>query len=133
MFHRSRISPRGLLLAALVILPAGCGTPLPDPFTSAKAVTLTGNPLTDFAPVTAQFARYAATDVAAALADAQAQTPPDAVGISCWSTLQEVLPLLQTPTGAVGAAAIQKGRDLQRAVPLVVNACNGLIPVLTAL
>jgi len=133
MFFRPPISRAGVALAGAAILLAGCGTPLPDPFAPAKTVTLTGNPLKDFAPATAQFARYTAADVAAALADAQAQTPPDAVGISCWSTLEDALPLLQTPPGAAGAVAIQKGRDPQREMPLIVNACNGLIPFLATL
>ena len=132
MSFRPPMSRAGAALAAVILL-AGCGTPVPDPFGPAKPATFTGNPLKDFAPATAQFARFTAADVAAALADAQAQTPPDAVGISCWSTLQNALPLLQTPPGTAAAVAIQQGRDLQRALPLVVNACNGLIPFLTTL
>ncbi len=133
MSFRPPMARTGIAFAAIAIQLAGCGTPFPDPFGPTTTVTLTGNPLKDFAPATTQIARYTAADVAAALADAQAQTPPDAVGISCWSILQDALPLLQTPPGAAGAVAIQKGRDLQREMPLVINACNGLIPFLTTL
>lgn len=119
------------LMGLVVLGLSGCGNgglALPSLFGSGNAVTLTGNPLTDFAPMTQKLAAYTETDVKLALADAQAQTPPDAVGMSCWSTILQALPLVQTSAGAAGAVAIQKGRDLQHTIPLVANACSGLIP-----
>jgi hypothetical protein len=127
MFSRPLAGLQGLAFALVL---AGCGTTLPDPFNPAKTVTLTGNPLADLAPVTQKIATYTADDVKAALADAQAQAPPDAVGAACWAVLLDALPLLQIPAGAAAAVAIQKGRDAQRVAPLVINACNGLIPFL---
>src|SRR5579859_6747758 len=114
----------GLYGLALILSLAGCGTTVPDPFNPSKTVTLTGNPLADFAPLAQKITVYATDDVKAALVDAQAQTPPDAVGAQCWATVLDALPLLQAPPGAAAAVALQKARDAERVAPLVVAACN---------
>lgn len=60
---------------------------------------------------------FATTDLQAALADANAQTPPDTVAANCYSALLALKtnPAFALPSGQIVGAftAIQKGRDLK--------------------
>jgi len=60
---------------------------------------------------------FATTDLQAALADANAQTPPDTVAANCYSALLALKtnPAFALPSGQIAGAftAIQKGRDLK--------------------
>lgn len=65
-------------------------------------------------PVTA-LQQFTVADLQAALADAQAQTPPDTTAANCYTAL---IPIVQTnvknplPSGMGGFQAFQKARDL---------------------
>lgn len=100
-----------LVLAALAL--AGCGiTP--------------ANPFTEFAPLTTKIAAFTAADVQTALDDANKND--DVVGALCWGTVQKALPALQPPKAAGGATAIQLGRDVQRKLPDIADACANILP-----
>ena len=103
---------------ALVLFLAGCG--------STPGVTLTGNPIADFAPLQSKIAGFTDADVAAALADAQANG--DVVAQTCWGIVQKALPVLKPPAGAGAATAIQLARDVQRQIPGISDACAGILP-----
>jgi hypothetical protein len=78
-------------------------------------------------PMRTRLAGVTQADLAAALADAQAQK--DAVGALCWQVALDNLPALAPPAKAAGvASAIQKSRDLQAALPRVSDACAGALP-----
>lgn len=62
---------------------------------------------------------FTVADIQAALADAQAQTPPDAAAVNCYSAL---IPLVQSsianplPASAGGFQLLQKARDAKAAL-----------------
>lgn len=126
-----RLSLTAAIGAACLAL-SGCGATIPDPFAPSGKLVLTGHPAADLglavSPVLAQLGKYTAADVDAALADAQAQTPPDGVAIACWTTVKAALPVLNTPAGAGAAVALQKARDVQAVAPQVARNCAGIIP-----
>jgi hypothetical protein len=74
-------------------------------------------------------------DLQAALTDAQAQTPPDAVAASCYSAL---IPVVQSnvanplPAGLGGFQALQKARDLQNMIQNLQSTNGPLAPLVTA-
>jgi hypothetical protein len=130
-----RLVCRGLALLPLAL--GGCGATIPDPFAPSGKLVLTGNPAADLglavSPVLATLGKYTSADVDAALTDAEAQAPPDAVAIACWTTVKAALPILSLPPGAAGAMAIQKARDTQTVAPQVARNCAGIIPFAGAL
>jgi len=110
----------GALALALFSL-AGCAGP--------AAVTLTGDPFVDFNPVMTRLAAVAEADIQAALADAKSQK--DAVGALCWQVVLDNLPAIRTAQQAKAAgfaSAIQRGRDLQAAIPHIADACAAILP-----
>jgi hypothetical protein len=110
---------------------SGTGIALPNILSpNSPPITLTGNPLTDFVPITSKIAGMTVADVDAALADAQAQTPIDGVGVACWSAVKAALPAL-APNRTVGiASALQHGRDLQSIGPVLLKQCATIVPFL---
>lgn len=102
--------------AQIPVAPAAGGTSAStDPLASLKAFTV--------------------TDLQSALADAQAQTPPDQVAANCY---QALIPLVQSqstnplPSAAGAFSAFQKGRDVgtiaQAGIPAGLNiACAPLV------
>jgi hypothetical protein len=133
-----RAGALALVCAAL----AGCGgTPLklPDPFnlsgtataTGAASWTFTGNPVTDaqqFDPMVAKLKTFTAGDIDNAIADAEAQIPPDIAAVGCWSTVKLALPVLNMPKDTGAAILLQKARDAQSWLPLIIKECNNMIP-----
>jgi hypothetical protein len=112
----------GALALALFSL-AGCTGARPD------AVTLTGDPFVDFNPVRTRLATVTEADAQAALADARAGK--DAVGALCWQAVLDNLPAIRTAQQAKVAglaSAIQRGRDLQAAIPRIADACAAILP-----
>jgi len=77
----------------------------------------------------------ATADLTAALADANAQVPPDTVGANCYSALISLKsnPAFALPTGGVPGVftAIQKGRDLKVQLANIVSP-NGPLANLNA-
>lgn len=109
-----------LAVAVLALSLGGCG---------ALSAVNAPSPTTAGMPSSAaqKLAEFAASDVAAALADAKAQTPPDAVAIACWSDVLAVLPSLNVST--LGAPMLlQKARDGVTVGPAVMRDCQGMIP-----
>ncbi len=111
---------------------------LAAPTYAAQTKTKTSAKLTTAQAVTNQIAliqAFTVSDLQAALADAQAQTPPDTVSASCYSAL---IPIVQSnvanplPAGLGGFQALQKARDLQNLIANI-NSPNGpLAPLVTA-
>ena len=111
---------------------------LATPTYAAQTKTKTSAKLTTAQAVTNQIAliqAFTVSDLQAALADAQAQTPPDTVSASCYSAL---IPIVQSnvanplPAGLGGFQALQKARDLQNLIANI-NSPNGpLAPLVTA-
>jgi hypothetical protein len=125
-----------LALALTMIALSGCngsgtGITLPNILSpNSPPITLTGNPLTDFAPITSKIATMTVADVDAALADAQSQTPVDGVGVACWSAVKTALPALATNRTVGIASALQHGRDLQSLGPVLLKQCATIVPFL---
>ncbi len=111
---------------------------LATPTHAAQTKTKTAARLTTAQAVTNQIAliqAFTVSDLQAALADAQAQTPPDTVSASCYSAL---IPIVQSnvanplPAALGGFQALQKARDLQNLIANI-NSPNGpLAPLVTA-
>jgi hypothetical protein len=105
----------------------------------AQPKTATAKPkLTTAQAVTNQIAllqAFTVTDLQAALADAQAQTPPDTVSAACYSAL---IPIVQSnianplPAGLGGFQALQKARDLQNLISNIQSQNGPLAPLVTA-
>lgn len=100
----------GLLLASPDAMAQGKRAAVPVPPQKAAQITQTqakSNPL-----VVLQ--TFTVTDLQAALADAQGQTPPDQAAVNCYTAL---IPLVQTgvanplPTGLGAFQLLQKARD----------------------
>ena len=78
---------------------------------------------------------FTVSDLQAALADAQAQTPPDTVSASCYSAL---IPVVQAnianplPAALGGFQALQKARDLQNLISNLQSQNGPLAPLVTA-
>ena len=78
---------------------------------------------------------FTVDDLQAALADAQAQTPPDTIAANCYSAL---IPVVQSnlanplPAGLGGFQALQKTRDLQNMVANIQSPNGPLAPLVTA-
>jgi hypothetical protein len=92
-------------------IPTPVAKPAPEPASTAKftAATAAANPL--------NFVQsFALSDLQAALADAQGQTPPDTLSITCYNAL---IPIVQSqvanplPTQLGAFLAVQKARDLK--------------------
>jgi hypothetical protein len=71
-------------------------------------------------------------DLSAAIADAQAQTPPDALGIACWQTIAKIPPTA-IPAGAGVAYLKQRFRDLQMLYVPINQNCAAIAPEFTKL
>lgn len=123
-----------LAILALLTVPAMAQTK-----TTAKAATTVPAPkLTTAQAIANQVAliqAFTVSDLQAALADAQAQTPPDTVSASCYTAL---IPIVQSnianplPTGLGGFQALQKARDLQNLVAGLQSQNGPLAPLVTA-
>lgn len=125
-----------LALAFAMLALSGCngsgtGIALPNILSpGSPPITLTGNPLVDFAPITNKIASVTVADVDAALADAQSQNPVDGVGVACWSAVKAALPVL-APNRTLGiASTLQHGRDLQSLGPVLLKQCATIVPFL---
>jgi hypothetical protein len=71
---------------------------------------------------------FVQADLNAAIADAQAQTPPNAQAVSCWQAIAKI-PVTAIPTGAGLAYLKQKFLDLQSLyMPLNLN-CGSVAPL----
>lgn len=127
---------RLIALIGLLLL-GGCSSlGIPNPLGAAlggpPTITLTGNPIADaaqFQPVTAKLAQFTAADIDNALADAQSQTPPDAAAMGCWQTVKSALPIVNVPANSGVATGIQKARDAQRWIPIILQQCANIIAV----
>lgn len=130
------------VLASIGLALSGCGgtVSLPDPLnlsgtataTSSAKWTFTGNPVADaaqFNPVIAKVKTFAANDIDNAIADANAQVPPDSAGAGCWTTVKAALPVLNFPADTGGATLIQKARDAIRWGPVILQQCSNVIPL----
>jgi len=120
-----KINPLGMGAVLLAVMLCGGGgspadaAPLPQPRPASVPASTTApltstqvsqNPLLLVQQISTE-------DLQAALADAQAQVPPDQIGINCYQGLLNLKqnPALQLPSGQVPGVftAIQKGRDLK--------------------
>jgi hypothetical protein len=78
---------------------------------------------------------FTVSDLQAALADAQVQSPPDTVSASCYSAL---IPIVQStvanplPASLGGFQALQKARDFQNLVASLQSQNGPLAPLVTA-
>ena len=51
------------------------------------------------------------------------------VAIACWTTVEAALPVLNVPSSAGAAVALQKARDVQAAASRVARNCAGIFPL----
>lgn len=113
-----------------VITPPPAPAPAPVPVVPPKANALTQSAATANPLLVLQ--QFTLTDLQAALADAQAQTPPDTVAANCYTALITLMnnPIANPIPSQAGAFIIfQKARDLQNALATL-NSNNGpLTPV----
>ncbi len=102
-------------VASTVPVPAADPRPLYDATQPPAGKQLTSQQVEQNPLILLQ--NIATSDLTAALADAQAQTPPDAVAAQCYQALLNLKnnPAFALPSGQVVGAftAIQKGRDLK--------------------
>ncbi len=70
----------------------------------------------------------AQADLSAAIADAQGQTPPNAVAVACWQTLAKI-PQTQIPAGAGLAYLKQKFLDMQGLYAPMNSNCGSVAPL----
>jgi hypothetical protein len=102
----------GALLIGFVIIHSVPVSAQTKPVIKPKALTATAVKANPVAVLQA----FTVGDLQAALADAQAQTPPDTVSAACYSAL---IPIVQSgvgnplPTGLGAFQALQKARDAQ--------------------
>jgi hypothetical protein len=120
------------IAASLVLVPTAMAqtkTPTPKPAPGQMTQTQAqSNPL-------AVIQAFTVGDLQAALADAQAQTPPDTISANCY---QALIPIVQTnvqnplPASLGAFQALQKARDIQTMITNV-QATNGpLAPLVVA-
>jgi hypothetical protein len=117
-----------LALCALALSSCG-GITVPDPFAPSGAITLTGNPLKDFSPVTTKLASLTSSDLQTALADANATG--DSAGAACWTLLLKDINFLNNSSSGGIATLAQFGRDIQVEIPHILNQCSGVVPMLS--
>jgi hypothetical protein len=101
----------------LVIIAAACLLTTTAAYAQTKTTKVTKAAATANPVVVLQ--TFTVDDLKSALADANSQTPPDAVAANCYMAL---IPVVQSgitnplPTGVGGFQLLQKGRDLKAAV-----------------
>jgi len=110
---------------------AASTTPTPEPAKGAQQISkaaATANPVT-------VLQTFTVADLTAALADANAQTPPDTTAATCYTAL---IPIVQTgvanpfPTGLGGFQLLQKGRDLKSMIANLQSQTGPLAAINTA-
>jgi hypothetical protein len=128
---------RSVAILAFAALLAACAT-MPA---SAQPKTTAAKPVAKLTTAQAQsnplqvLQTFTVSDLQAALADAQAQTPPDTVSAACYSALIPVVQSnLQNPLpSSLGAfQALQKARDLQNTIANLQSNNGPLTPLVTA-